>query len=218
MLAVDTLASIAVPKQATVAEQTVKGSKFIGSVARATSVDDADAFITAVRKAHFTANHNVYAYRIDTSDQAARSSDDGEPSGTAGQPVLRQIDRLGIAQIVLVVTRYFGGTKLGTGGLIRAYGDCAAEVLSQTPLETFVHVQEWIWQHTYEQTPEVTAMLHHQPVFVAHRSYDATVSLTLWTATVDTDRIAGAAHDAVRGSSKLEPLRYRWVPASKIQD
>lgn len=217
MLAVDTLASIAVPKQATVAEQTVKGSKFIGSVARVTSAEEADAFVAAVRKAHFTANHNVYAYRVDTSDQVARSSDDGEPSGTAGQPVLRQIERLGVAQVVLVVTRYFGGTKLGTGGLIRAYGDCAAEVLSQTPLETFVQVQEWVWQHTYDQTPEVTAMLHHEPVFVADRSYDAAVTLTLWTATVDTDRVARAARDALRGSSKLEPSGVRWVPASKIQ-
>jgi uncharacterized YigZ family protein len=110
----------------------VKGSRFIGIVETAAQKEEAEHFIEEIRKIHHNATHNCFAYRIDTS--LFRYSDDGEPSGTAGRPILNMIDKNQLKRLVLVVTRYFGGTKLGTGGLIRAYGEAAEKTLQQAKI------------------------------------------------------------------------------------
>ena len=113
-----------------VCETKVKGSRFI---AEATDVRDeaaAMAFLADVRQREPGATHHCWAYRLGTGGDLFRYNDDGEPSGTAGPPILRQIDALELTNTLVVVTRYYGGTKLGTGGLLRAYGDAAAEALA----------------------------------------------------------------------------------------
>jgi uncharacterized YigZ family protein len=107
----------------------IRKSRFIGSVTRATSEDEARAFIESVRKHHWDANHNCSAWAIGPGQRWQRSSDDGEPAGTAGGPVLAVLTRRGVTTTVAVVTRYFGGIKLGAGGLIRAYGQTVSETL-----------------------------------------------------------------------------------------
>ena len=102
----------------------VRHSRFIAQAGHAASPDDAIAFLAAVRQDDAT--HNCWAYRI--GDQY-RSSDDGEPSGTAGRPILAAIDGQGLDQVVVVVARWFGGVKLGAGGLVRAYTDSVAQAL-----------------------------------------------------------------------------------------
>lgn len=105
----------------------VKDSKFIATVAPVASEDEAERFITRVSKEFFDATHNVTAYKIGTGDLAIRRYDDnGEPAGSSGPPILQVIEGSGVTNTVIVVTRYFGGTKLGFGGLVRAYGDAAA--------------------------------------------------------------------------------------------
>lgn len=99
---------------------TEKRSKFIGYCKPVTCEDDAVDFINEIKKKHWDATHNVYAYSL-RSGQIKRYSDDGEPSGTAGMPVLDVILKNGVTDVVVVVTRYFGGVLLGTGGLVRAY-------------------------------------------------------------------------------------------------
>ncbi|MDR0927724.1 MAG: YigZ family protein [Ignavibacteria bacterium] len=111
------------------AEIKIKGSKFIGYAAPATDKDSAVAYLDAIRSKHFDATHNCFAYQIGCDGNDFRSSDDGEPSGTAGKPILLAIKKYEVSDIIVVVTRYFGGTKLGVGGLIRAYSDAAEEVL-----------------------------------------------------------------------------------------
>jgi uncharacterized YigZ family protein len=104
----------------------VKGSRFIGETCLAGSVDEAMARLTAVRKRDYQATHHCYAYVTGWPDQAEfKYSDDGEPSGTAGRPIYDVITGNGLTNLLVIVTRYFGGTKLGTGGLVRAYGDAA---------------------------------------------------------------------------------------------
>ncbi|MGN6485681.1 MAG: IMPACT family protein, partial [Thermomicrobiales bacterium] len=95
----------------------IKRSRFIGSLARVTSEEEARAFIAARRKTHWEANHNCSAWIIGERGQLQRSNDDGEPSGTAGVPMLSVLQRNGLTDVVAVVTRYFGGTLLGAGGL-----------------------------------------------------------------------------------------------------
>lgn len=106
----------------------VKHSRFLAQAAPATSTQAAQAFVAAVSDP--AATHNCWAWRIGGD---YRSSDDGEPAGTAGRPILAAIDGQGFDRVVVVVTRWFGGIKLGVGGLVRAYGGCAAECLRTAP-------------------------------------------------------------------------------------
>jgi uncharacterized YigZ family protein len=112
-------------KQAT-AEIRVKKSRFIASVKPVTNEEEATAFIDDIKKMYWDARHNVYAYSIGTDAVIQRYSDDGEPQGTAGIPVLEVIKRTDINDIAIIVTRYFGGVLLGASGLVRAYGKVAS--------------------------------------------------------------------------------------------
>ncbi|QDS37375.1 YigZ family protein [Brevibacillus brevis] len=99
----------------------IERSRFIGYAQRVTTEEEATAFIAMIKKKHWDATHNCSAFVIGENDQIQRSSDDGEPSGTAGKPILESIKKNGVKDTVVVVTRYFGGIKLGAGGLVRAY-------------------------------------------------------------------------------------------------
>lgn len=99
----------------------IERSRFIGYAQRVTTEEEASAFIAMIKKKHWDATHNCSAFVIGENDQIQRSSDDGEPSGTAGKPILECIKKNGVKDTVVVVTRYFGGIKLGAGGLVRAY-------------------------------------------------------------------------------------------------
>jgi uncharacterized YigZ family protein len=112
----------------------VVNSRFVATAAPALTVDEAHSFIRRVRDEFADASHNVSAYLVGHgSSVVAHATDDGEPSGTAGRPALAVLRGSGLGDIVVVVTRYFGGTKLGTGGLVRAYGDAVRAVLDALP-------------------------------------------------------------------------------------
>ena len=102
-----------------------KKSKFIAHIFNVESEQQAAAIIAEVKKKYWDARHNCYAYILGNKGEIQRFSDDGEPSGTAGKPILDVLDKSGIANCLIIVTRYFGGTLLGTGGLIRAYSEAA---------------------------------------------------------------------------------------------
>lgn len=112
-------------------ETEVARSRFIAMIARAETVEQARAFIHRMHTEMPDANHHVYAFRIGHGQSVTEGmSDDGEPTGTSGPPVLAAVRGSGIGDIVLVITRYFGGTKLGTGGLVRAYSEAAHTALN----------------------------------------------------------------------------------------
>ncbi len=117
-------------------EFVVKKSLFVGTAGRAHNVRQALGFVERVRSAYPDANHHAYAYRIapDPGGEMG-SSDDGEPGGTAGRPMLAVLDGSGLRQVVVVGTRFFGGIKLGTGGLVRAYSQAARLALASLPTE-----------------------------------------------------------------------------------
>ena len=114
----------------------VKGSRFIATAAHAPGIVDAKAFIDRIRTDFRDATHNCWAYVIGPPGETLNmgSSDDGEPGGTAGTPILNVLLNSGVGDVVVVVTRYFGGVKLGRGGLVRAYGGSARRVLDGVPL------------------------------------------------------------------------------------
>ena len=114
-------------------EQEIKKSRFIAKAANVSTPDDALAFLERIREARAT--HHCWAYKI---GQNYRFSDDGEPGGTAGKPILNAIERQAIDRVMVVVVRYFGGVKLGAGGLIRAYGGCSAKCLQAARLKAII--------------------------------------------------------------------------------
>lgn len=112
------------------AELLIQKSRFIGFAARAETEAEAIDFINSIKEQHRSANHNCSAYMLGENDNIQKANDDGEPSGTAGVPILEVLKKKGLKDTVIVVTRYFGGIKLGSGGLIRAYGKAASEALA----------------------------------------------------------------------------------------
>ena len=110
-------------EKATEARTEVRRSLFIVSVSPAATAEDADAFVASVRARYPDATHNCYAYIAGVENPSVRFSDDGEPGGTAGQPMLEVLKKRGLTAVAVVVTRYFGGIKLGAGGLVSAYTD-----------------------------------------------------------------------------------------------
>ncbi|TDQ54943.1 YigZ family protein [Actinorugispora endophytica] len=115
-------------------ELDIRKSRFLCALARVTDEDAARAFIAERRRLHWNATHNCTAYVLGGDGRVQRSSDDGEPSGTAGVPMLEVLRHRGITDTVAVVTRYFGGIKLGAGGLIRAYGNAVAAAVDEVGL------------------------------------------------------------------------------------
>ena len=111
-----------------------KGSKFIAEAFTVMSEDEAKAAIAEIKKKYFDARHHCYAYMIGPDKKTFRSSDDGEPSGTAGKPILNQILSKDVTNVCVVVTRYFGGIKLGTSGLINAYKTAARDALDNAQI------------------------------------------------------------------------------------
>lgn len=110
-------------------EIVIEKSRFICYINRATTEEEAVQFIQQIKKKHWDATHNCSAYVIGEHDQIQKANDDGEPSGTAGIPMLEVLKKKGLKDTVAVVTRYFGGIKLGAGGLVRAYGKSVSEGL-----------------------------------------------------------------------------------------
>lgn len=124
-----------IPAAETRTEIEVKKSRFIATAAPVFSVEEAKAFINRIKTEFADAAHNVPAYQIGFgASTVAHCNDDGEPSGTAGRPMLAVVQGSGLGDVAVVVTRYFGGTKLGTGGLVRAYSEATKAVLARLPL------------------------------------------------------------------------------------
>jgi len=129
----------------------IEKSRFIAQITRAETEAEAQEFIQTIKKKHWNASHNCSAYLIGENDQIQKANDDGEPSGTAGVPMLEVLKKRNLKDTVVVVTRYFGGIKLGAGGLIRAYGKATSEGLNevgivQRKLVQIMHVKiDYTW-------------------------------------------------------------------------
>jgi uncharacterized YigZ family protein len=177
----------------------IRGSRFIASVGRVTSPAAAAAFVEALRVEFRDATHNGFAWRLGSDENAFRASDDGEPSGTAGRPILQQIDGRRLTDVAVVVTRYFGGTKLGTGGLVRAYGDAAAAALELAGLVEEAVTRGLRLRYGYEQTGAVRGVLASFGVELSKADFGAEVEAVIAVPVESADEVADALRDATHG-------------------
>jgi len=132
-----------------------RGSKFIAYAWPVRSEEEALAHVESLRKEHFKARHHCFAWRFAPDGSRFRANDDGEPSGTAGRPILGQIDSFGLTDVVVVVVRYFGGTLLGTSGLIHAYREAAAEALRSAVIVEKIVKDVFCLDFDYALMPDV---------------------------------------------------------------
>ncbi|MBN1482566.1 YigZ family protein [candidate division KSB1 bacterium] len=162
------------------AEKKVKGSRFIGRATPVRSRDEAELFVTLISKQYHDATHNCYAYRIGYGPaEYTRFYDDGEPSGTAGRPILQAMMSHDLTNVAVVVTRYFGGTKLGTGGLIRAYGSIAEEALDKAEIYTFYPVHTLKIFCTYQHVNTIKSLINKFSGEVIDSDYGDSISMTI---------------------------------------
>lgn len=155
----------------------VKGSRFVATVAPATTAAEAEAVVAQVAAHWPGASHHCFAWRLAGGD--TRSSDDGEPSGSAGRPILARLEGKDIEDAVVVVTRWFGGTKLGVGGLVRAYGGCAGMALDRAPIAERQRTTRVRILHGYPETGAVAAALAELGLTPDHTDYGADVVVHL---------------------------------------
>ena len=180
-------------------EQKIQGSRFIGRVFRVGSPNDVAARMAEIRKEMYDASHHCSAWRIGPDGATFRHDDDGEPAGTAGPPILRRIEGRNLSDCLVVVTRYFGGTKLGTGGLVRAYGDAADEAL-QLAGETRVPLRErFTVRFAYEDTSVVMRAVELVSGEVVDSVYGAETILTIDVPSSRSRNVASVFRDATRG-------------------
>ncbi len=168
-----------VPAQEKRNEIMAGNSRFIATLAPAFSVAEARAFIARIKGEFADATHNVPAFVIGHGAAVtAHCNDDGEPAGTAGRPALAVLQGSGWGDLVVVVTRYFGGTKLGTGGLVRAYGDAVREVLAVTPVAQKVatHTVLLATEYHYFEQVRLLVSAHHGQILDEEFAGDVTVT------------------------------------------
>ena len=147
-----------VPEGVATARRVVRKSRFVATVGRAVTKQDAEDFIESVRNLHPAASHNCYAFvACAPGGDSIGFGDDGEVSGTAGRPMLTLLERSGIGEIAAVVSRYFGGIKLGPGGLLRAYTNSLQAALGELALREYVPVREGylVFSYSYENSIRV---------------------------------------------------------------
>ncbi|MCL2113471.1 MAG: YigZ family protein [Streptococcaceae bacterium] len=149
----------------------IKKSRFICQLARVKSEEEAQNFIAQVKKANPRANHNCWAYTIGDRQEIQRMSDDGEPSGTAGVPMLEILKKKEITNSCAVVTRYFGGIKLGAGGLIRAYAGAVNHALEAVGLVKLVEQQEMILRLDYSLYDSLQRFLTQENLVIVEAEF-----------------------------------------------
>lgn len=158
-------------RSAVESEIKVEGSRFIADLYPVCGEEEVQSYLNTIRKKYFDATHHCYAYVIGAGRSLVRHSDDGEPSGTAGVKILSAIQSKNLSDVLIIVTRYFGGTKLGIGGLGRAYYESAREAIDAAEIVTkmLMHVVEI--QFAFDQTNAVLHAMHTSGIKIVHTEY-----------------------------------------------
>jgi uncharacterized YigZ family protein len=160
-------------------EINVVNSRFIATIGPVFSVDDAKVFISRIKAEFFGASHNVPAYIVGHGTSVtAHCNDDGEPSGTAGRPALAVLQGSGIGDAAVVVTRYFGGTKLGKGGLVRAYGNAVRAVLDIAPMAEKVATHTIMIACPYTHFDRIKLLVQAQQGIILENDFGSDITLT----------------------------------------
>jgi uncharacterized YigZ family protein len=173
------------------AEYRIRGSRFIGAGFRVSSAEETAGHLRQYRKRYHDATHHCYAYRLGGDGGIARFSDDGEPSGTAGRPILSMLEVNGLTNVLLIVVRYFGGEKLGTGGLVRAYTETARAVIADGGVIAVPIMERMKITFPYDHTAGIMNVIARRNLKILDTEYgdDVTVDLGIPPSEAESIRI-----------------------------
>jgi len=193
-----------------------KKSRFIATLRPVTSEEEAAAFIAEMKKKYWDARHNCSAYIIGKRGEITRCSDDGEPSGTAGRPMLEVLTGSGVTNAAVVVTRYFGGTLLGTGGLVRAYTQAVKAGLENSVIGMVTEGVELEVIADYNDAEKVKYLLSQKNIEPVKTEYSADVTLILQVPSDDADSIEKEITETTAGRcliTKGDPCEIVTLPS-----
>lgn len=199
-------------------QEEIKKSRFICHAKRVYSEEEARDFITAIKKEHYKATHNCSAFIIGERSEIKRTSDDGEPSGTAGVPMLGVLENHNLTNVCVVVTRYFGGIKLGAGGLIRAYAGSVALAVKEIGV---IEIKEQVGiaiQMSYAQYQEYSNFLKEHNLMELDTNFTDQVDTMIYVDKEEKDNIKAALVEFFNGKVTLtdQGLREVEVPVNLV--
>lgn len=198
-------------------EITEKKSRFIATVIHVESEEEAIENIERLKKKYWDARHNCYAYILGKNSEMMRFSDDGEPSGTAGKPILEVLKGRKLTDTLVVVTRYFGGVLLGTGGLVRAYTDSTVEGLTCSELKTMKLMQKLNISIDYTNVGKLKYVLANDGIDVVDEIYTELVTIVAAVPCGDVGAVLKKITDITSGKASFEEGEQLFV-ATDIMD
>lgn len=197
-----------------------KKSKFIGYAKHAETEEEANFFVSEIRAKHWDAKHNVYAYVLGESGGIQRSTDDGEPSGTAGRPILEIIKGENLTNTVIVVTRYFGGVLLGTGGLVRAYSKAAKLALENCQRVCPILMRTIAICVNYDLFGKIENFLIQKEIDIDHIDYQNNVMIYCLIPDSEAEQFHAILNQHFQTDISchiMEEKQYRYVPWEKMK-
>lgn len=181
-----------------------RGSKFIGLAYRVSSVEEFQSALEEARKEYRDARHHCYAYKIGLNDDIWRVNDNGEPSGTAGKPIMGQINSFEITNVLIVVVRYFGGTLLGVGGLINAYRNAAKDALENAVIISEIITQSYDLEFPYLAMNDVMTLIKEENLSQSKQVFELSCSIRI--------NFRKSIEDSIIGRlSKIKDLKYKAI-------
>jgi uncharacterized YigZ family protein len=186
------------------AEEIINKSRFIGYAKPITSEEEAVEFVERIKKKHKDATHNVPAYVVEENNEIQRYSDDGEPSGTAGIPILDMLKKEEIKNAAVVVTRYFGGIKLGTGGLVRAYTKSAKSAIKEAKIVTKALYHLYLIRIDYTLHGKIQNEIMNGEYIIKDTIYDDKVNIFVYCRPEDSDSLIKKITDLSSGGAVIE--------------
>lgn len=192
-------------------EIVIQRSRFIAHIDRVTSEEAAQQFIDKIKKQHWNANHNCSAYMIGENDQIQKANDDGEPTGTAGVPMLEVLKQRQLKDTVVVVTRYFGGVKLGAGGLIRAYSSATSEGLKAVGIVERSLAQIYKVTIDYHFLGKIENAIHSSSYTIKQMEYLDKVSLELFVTVGEEEAFEEWITNLTNGQAAIEKTGIQYL-------
>ena len=183
----------------------IKRSVFIASVKGEVDAQGAEDFVRAIRKKYPDATHNCYAYISDELGNVTRVSDDGEPSGTAGQPILDVLRKQNLVKTAIVVTRYFGGIKLGAGGLVRAYSGAVSSAIGLAGKVNFYPSDVYGISFNYDAYSHFLKFTQNNPITVLSTDFDQNVKVKI-AVKKPSESVISAVNDLLIGKAEIDKI------------
>lgn len=188
------------------AEIKEKGSRFAAFAIPVSSVAEAEIELAAIKKRDYDATHHCSAFRIGIQGSEFRYSDDGEPSSSAGLPIFRQLEGRSLTNALVVVVRYYGGTKLGTGGLVRAYGEAASLALNLAKIDEIILRTKVEIEFAYDDTSGAMHVVQQFDSVIGETNYSETTRMTLAVRTTQVEAFERAYVEVLSGRGTIQVM------------